>query len=99
MIERAEPLYLERFGFTRGHDLQIRKRPPTFRVEQAIHDKVKCMSHWKRSAGRDSKPGRFQRIRGFLFARLNYFDWKTLVRLAVLKVNVLRRFIETNRIS
>ena len=99
MIERAEPLHLERFGFTGGHHLQIRKRPPAFRVEQAIHDEVECVSHWKRCARRDSKPGRFQRIRSFAFSRLNYFDWKTLVRLAVLKVNVLRRFIETNRIS
>ena len=35
----------------------------------------------------------------FVFSRLNYFDRKTLVRLAVLEVNVLRRFIETNRVS
>ena len=53
----------------------------------------------ERSARRDSKPGRFQRTCSFPFSRLNYFDWKTLARLAVLKVDVLRRFIEANRIS
>src|SRR5436309_9590722 len=99
MIERAEPLHLERFGFTRRHHLQIRKRSPAFRVEQAIHDEVECVSDWKWGARRDSKPGRFQRTRSFAFSRLNYFDWKTLARFAVLKVNVLRRFIEANRIS
>jgi hypothetical protein len=99
MIERAEPLHLERFGFTRRHHLQIRKRPPAFRVEQAIHDEVECASNWKWGARRDSKPGRFQRTRSFVFRRLNYFYWKTPARLAVLKVNVLRCFIEANRIS
>jgi hypothetical protein len=57
------------------------------------------MSYWKRSARRDTKPARFQRIRGLVFTRLNYFDWKTLVCLAVLEVNVLRCFIETNRVG
>ena len=99
MIERTEPLHFERFGFTRRYHLQIRKRPPAFRVEQAIHDKVECPSDWKWGAGRDSKPGRFQRTRSFVFSRLNYFDWKVPARLAVLKVDVLRRFIEANRIS
>src|SRR5439155_27370072 len=99
MIERAEPLHLERFGFARRHHLQIGKRPPAFRVEQAIDDEVECASDWKWGARRDSKPGRFQRTRGFVLSRLNYFDWKTAARLAVLKVNVLRCFIEPNRIS
>ena len=99
MIERAEPLHLERFGFTGGHHLQIREWAPAFRVEQAIHDEVECVSHWKRRARRDSKTCCFQRISSFPFNRLNYFDWKTLLRLAVLEVNVLRRFIETNRVS
>src|SRR6476646_5939275 len=99
MIEGAEPLHLERFGFTGGHHLQIRKRPPAFRVEQAIHNEVECVSHWKWCARRDSKSGRFQRIRSFPFSRLNYFDRKTLARIARLKVNVLRCLIETNRIS
>src|SRR4029077_5650186 len=99
MIERAEPLHLERFRFTRRHHLQIRKRPPAFCVKQAIHDQVECVSDWKWCARRDSKPGRVQRIRGFIVTRLNYFDWKTLARLAILKVNVLRRFIETNRVT
>src|SRR5215211_1939286 len=99
MIERAEPLHLERFGFTRGHHLQIRQRPPAFRIEQPIHDEVECASDWKWGARRDSKSGRFQRTRSFVVSCLNYFDWKTFARLAVLKVNVLRRFIEANRIS
>src|SRR6476620_3788480 len=99
MIECAEPLHLEWLGFTGGHHLQVRKWPPAFRVEQTIHDEVECVSHRKRSARHDSKPGRFQRICRFSFTRLNYFHWKTLLRLAVLEVNVLRRFIETNRVS
>src|ERR1700682_1388985 len=99
MIERAEPLHLERFGFTHRHYLQIRKRPPAFRVEQTIHDEIECASDWKCGARRDSKPGRFERTRSFVFRRLNYFDWKTPARLAVLKINVQRRFIEANRIS
>src|SRR6266850_1831362 len=99
MIERAEPLHLERFGFTRRHHLQIRKRPPAFCVEQTIHDQFERASNRKWRARRDSKPGRFERTRSFVFRRLNYLDWKTPARLAVLKVNVLRRFIEANRIS
>src|SRR5215211_6606781 len=99
MIERAQPLHHERFRFTHGHHLQIRKWPMALRVEQAIHDQVECASDWKWGARRDSKPGRFQRTRSFVFSCLNYFDWKTFARLAILKVNVLRRFIEANRIS
>src|SRR4029453_9775128 len=99
MIERAEPLHLERFGFTRRHHLKIRKGSSAFRVEQAIHDEVECASDWKCGARRDSEPGRFQRTRSFSFRRLNYFDWKALARIAVLEVNVLGRFIEANRIS
>ncbi len=95
VIERAEPLHLERFGFANGHYLQIGKRSPAFRFEQAIHDQVECLSDWKRGARSDSKPRRFQRT-SFLFSRLNYFDWKTQARLPVLKVNVLCRFIEAN---
>src|SRR5436309_15575020 len=98
MIERAEPLHLERFGFARRHHLQIRKRPPAFRIEQAIHDEVECASDWKWGAGRNSKSGRFQRTRSFVFSRLNYFDWEMLARVADWKVNVLRRLIEAKRI-
>jgi hypothetical protein len=79
--------------------LQVRKRPAAFRVQQAIHDEVECVSDWKWCARRYSKPGGVQRIRSFAFSGLNYFDWKMLACLAVLKVNVLRRFIEANRIS
>src|SRR5205814_2211676 len=77
VIERAEPLHLEGFGFANGHDLQVRKGPPAFRVEQAIHDEVECVYDWKCGARRDSKAGRFERTRSFVFSRLNYFDWKT----------------------
>src|SRR5262249_14982395 len=99
MIERAEPFHFERLGFTSWHHLQVRKWFSAFCVEQAIHDEVECVSDWKRCARCDSKPRCFQRPINFPFTRLNYFDRKTLARIARLKVNVLRRFIEANGIS
>src|SRR6476659_2301026 len=99
MIERPEPLHLEWFRFARRHYFQVRQRPVAFRVEQAIYDEVECVSDWKWCARCHSKAGRLQRTRSLAFSRLNYFDWKTPPQFAVLKVNVLRGCIQTNRIS
>src|SRR4029077_3422624 len=37
MIECAEPLHLQRFGFTGGHHLQVRKWPPAFFAVTSTH--------------------------------------------------------------
>ena len=50
-------------------------------------------------SGPNSKRCRFQWARAFLLDGLNYLDRKTVVRIAVLKVNVLGGFDESNWIS
>ena len=99
MIERADPFHFERFGFSRRDHLQIGKRTPAFRVEQPIHDQIKRASDGKWLSRPNSKRCCFQWARAFLLDGLNYLDRTTVVRIAVLKVNVLGRFDESNRIS
>ena len=48
---------------------------------------------------RDSEPCPFRRARALLLDRLDYFDRKTLARIALLKINVLSSFGELNCVS
>src|SRR5437867_10523802 len=89
MIERADPFDFERFGFSRRDHLQIGKRTTAFRVEQPIHDQIKRASDGKWLSRPNSKRCCFQWARAFLLDGLNYLDRTTVVRIAVLKVNVL----------
>jgi len=101
VIERRDPFYLQRISYPdRGH-LQIGKRPPAFRLDQAVYDEIKRASNGKRFARRDSEGCRLdtETLRGFLLVFQNYFDRETFTRVAVLKINVFSRVSETNGVS
>ena len=55
VIERRDPFYLERFSFPDRGNLQIGKRPPAFRLDQAVYDEIKRASNRERFARRDSE--------------------------------------------
>ena len=70
-----------------------------FGVEQAVHDQIKFVPDRKWLARGYPELDFLRRTRTFLVGRLDYFYRKPLVRIAILKINVLCGFIESNGVS
>ena len=99
VIKRTRPFNLERFGLSRRHHFQIREGFVVFRIEQTVHDQVVGMSDRQRISWPHPKLFRFRRARRFFAVGQNDFNRKSLMRIAVLKINVLGRFRQSDRIS
>src|SRR5262249_11931896 len=69
VIECRDPFYLERLSLPDRDYLQIGKRPPAFRLDEAVYDEIKRASKRKRRARSDPERCRLdaETFPGFLF--------------------------------